>query len=176
MVPAGGASTHSQPRVDQFPRFFVTGRGSIMVLAFVVPRLIPQMDSPHAESMLLCRVLNGVFLRVLGFHALLRVEERQEAVAASSSIILRNPSSAPIGKTPEAATVWPSPNPPIFSQESGSILESGGRVPLSIILARGCGARPETLTKVDGSLPHPGTSGGTFIIPIRYLTGLTSPW
>ena len=46
-----------------------------MVLAFVVPRLIPQMDSPHAESMLLCRVLNGVFLRVLGFHALLRVEE-----------------------------------------------------------------------------------------------------
>src|SRR6266704_1991434 len=28
-----------------------------------------------SESMLLCRVLNGVFLRVLEFHVLLRVEE-----------------------------------------------------------------------------------------------------
>ena len=97
-------------------------------------------------------------------------------VVTRASSVSRKSSSRPIGKTPEDATVWPSPNPPTFSHDSGSILDSGGRIPVSIIFTRGWGARPETFTSGDGSLPHPGTSCGTFIIPIRYLTGLTSPW
>src|SRR5947209_15390907 len=95
---------------------------------------------------------------------------------ARASKASRKASSRPIGKTPEAATVWPSPNPPSFAHESGSILDSGGRLPVSIIFASGRGARPETLTNGDGSRPHPGTSGGTFIIPIKYLIGLPNLW
>src|SRR5437870_9959272 len=116
-----------------------------------------------------------------GFHCYCSVYEnpfRKElaAVVTSASSASRKASSRATGKTPEAATVWPSPNPPTFSQEAGSILDNGGRLPVSIIFDSGWGARPETFTNGEGSLPHPGTSGGTFIIPMRYLTGLTSLW
>src|SRR6266571_1100759 len=111
-----------------------------------------------------CSAYENPFLSLLG------------SVVARASKASKKASSRPIGKTPEAATVWPSPNPPSFAHESGSILDSGGLLPVSIIFDSGWGARPETFTNGEGSLPHPGTSGGTFIIPIKYLTGLTNLW
>ena len=77
-----------------------------------------------------------------------------------------------MGKTPDAATECPSPKPPTLSHARGSIPDSGGRLPLSMSFASIAGERPETFTRVEESVPHPGISRGTFIIPIRYFAGL----
>src|SRR5438034_10612000 len=100
------------------------------------------MDSPHAESMLLCRVLNGVFLRVLGFHALLRVEEPSGGRRGKLVYHLEESFFSPDGKNSRGGSVLAIPESPHLFTKARSNFENRRRVPASIHLTRSCGARP----------------------------------